>query len=84
MADNTGLRWDPDPAVRAHALLGEVAGDDWWQDELGELSAASLRGMDVGADLTRLEQKLRMYLQTHEDRHGLSECAGRPGPMLQP
>ncbi len=39
-----------------------------FEDELGELSAASLRGMDVGADLTRFEQKLRIYLRTHEDQ----------------
>jgi type I restriction enzyme R subunit len=31
-----------------------------FEDELGELSAASLRGMDVGANLTRFEQKLRI------------------------
>jgi type I restriction enzyme R subunit len=90
------------PAVRAqHDLLGELAGDDWWQDvtlpmleamrrrirslvkliektkrnivytdfedELGDLTAASLSGMDIGADLTRFEQKLRIYLRTHED-----------------
>ena len=39
-----------------------------FEDELGELSAASLRGMDIGADLTRFEQKLRIYLRTHEDQ----------------
>ncbi|MHA6779622.1 type I restriction endonuclease subunit R [Pseudonocardia saturnea] len=39
-----------------------------FEDELGELSAASLRGMEIGADLTRFEQKLRIYLRTHEDQ----------------
>ncbi|GEL19195.1 type I restriction-modification enzyme R subunit C-terminal domain-containing protein [Pseudonocardia asaccharolytica] len=39
-----------------------------FEDELGELSAASLRGMEIGADLTRFEQKLCIYLRTHEDQ----------------
>lgn len=39
-----------------------------FEDELGELSAASLRGMEIGADLSRFEQKLRIYLRTHEDQ----------------
>ena len=39
-----------------------------FEDELGELTAGSLQGMDVGADLTRFEQKLRIYLRTHEDQ----------------
>ena len=39
-----------------------------FEDELGELSAASLRGMEIGADLTRFEQKLRIYLRTHENQ----------------
>jgi type I restriction enzyme R subunit len=91
------------PAVRSQQeLLGELAGDEWWQDvtlpmletmrrrirglvklidkikrlpvytdfedELGELSAASLHGMAIGADLTRFEQKLRIYLRTHENQ----------------
>ncbi|MBV9025012.1 MAG: DEAD/DEAH box helicase family protein [Streptomycetaceae bacterium] len=37
-------------------------------DELGDLTAASLRGMDVGTDLTRFEQKIRIYLNTHQDQ----------------
>ncbi|MBW0101483.1 DEAD/DEAH box helicase family protein [Pseudonocardia sp. KRD291] len=39
-----------------------------FEDELGELSAASLRGMEIGADLSRFEQKLRIYLRTHENQ----------------
>ncbi|KAA2267000.1 DUF4145 domain-containing protein [Solihabitans fulvus] len=39
-----------------------------FEDELGELTAASLRGMETGADLTRFEQKLRIYLRTHENQ----------------
>jgi type I restriction enzyme R subunit len=39
-----------------------------FEDELGDLSAASLRGMEIGADLTRFEQKLRIYLRTHENQ----------------
>ena len=39
-----------------------------FEDELGELTAASLRGMDVGCDLTRFEQKVRIYLNTHQDQ----------------
>ncbi|GEL18920.1 DEAD/DEAH box helicase family protein [Pseudonocardia asaccharolytica] len=38
-----------------------------FEDELGEISAASLRGMAPEADLSRFEQKLRIYLRTHED-----------------
>ena len=37
-------------------------------DELGELTAASLQGMSGGADLSRFEQKLRIYLRTHENQ----------------
>ncbi len=39
-----------------------------FEDELGELAAASLRGMELGADFSRFEQKLRIYLRTHEDQ----------------
>lgn len=39
-----------------------------FEDELGELTAASLRGMEVGTDLTRFEQKIRIYLNTHQDQ----------------
>ncbi len=39
-----------------------------FEDELGELSAASLRGMEIGTDLSRFEQKLRIYLRTHENQ----------------
>jgi type I restriction enzyme R subunit len=38
-----------------------------FEDELGEVSAASLRGIAIEADLSRFEQKLRIYLRTHED-----------------
>ncbi|MEU0061751.1 DEAD/DEAH box helicase family protein [Streptomyces albidoflavus] len=38
-----------------------------FEDELGELTAASLKGMEVGTDLTRFEQKIRIYLNTHQD-----------------
>ncbi|MFE7246036.1 type I restriction-modification enzyme R subunit C-terminal domain-containing protein [Streptomyces sp. NPDC057580] len=39
-----------------------------FEDELGELSAASLRGMEIGTDRTRFEQKLRIFLRAHEDQ----------------
>ncbi|MFE2725012.1 DEAD/DEAH box helicase family protein [Kitasatospora sp. NPDC059327] len=39
-----------------------------FEDELGELTAASLNGMAVGTDLTRFEQKVRIYLNTHQDQ----------------
>jgi type I restriction enzyme R subunit len=39
-----------------------------FEDELGELAAASLRGMELGADFSRFEQKLRIYLRTHENQ----------------
>ncbi|MFF0293198.1 DEAD/DEAH box helicase family protein [Kitasatospora sp. NPDC004614] len=39
-----------------------------FEDELGELTAASLKGMSVGTDLTRFEQKVRIYLNTHRDQ----------------
>lgn len=39
-----------------------------FEDELGELSAASLSGMEISADLARFEQKLRIFLRAHEDQ----------------
>ncbi|WP_042392688.1 DEAD/DEAH box helicase family protein [Streptacidiphilus carbonis] len=38
-----------------------------FEDELGEIAAASLRGMEIGADRTRFEQKMRIFLRTHEN-----------------
>jgi type I restriction enzyme R subunit len=38
-----------------------------FEDELGELAAASLRGMEIGADKTRFEQKMRIFLRAHEN-----------------
>ncbi|MFE2353111.1 DEAD/DEAH box helicase family protein [Streptomyces parvulus] len=39
-----------------------------FEDELGELTAATLSGMEIGTDLTRFEQKIRIYLNTHQDQ----------------
>ncbi|GAA3036440.1 DEAD/DEAH box helicase family protein [Actinokineospora globicatena] len=39
-----------------------------FEDRLGDLTAASLNGMALGADLSRFEQKLRIYLRTHENQ----------------
>lgn len=39
-----------------------------FEDELGELTAATLTGMEIGTDLTRFEQKIRIYLNTHQDQ----------------
>ncbi|MDT3400186.1 DEAD/DEAH box helicase family protein [Streptomyces sp. B1866] len=39
-----------------------------FEDELGELTAASLSGMAIGTNLTRFEQKVRIYLNTHQDQ----------------
>ncbi|MGW1148504.1 type I restriction endonuclease subunit R, partial [Streptomyces sp. NPDC002454] len=38
-----------------------------FEDELGELTVAQLQGTAIGADLTRFEQKLKIYLRAHED-----------------
>ncbi|MGW1817103.1 DEAD/DEAH box helicase family protein [Streptomyces sp. NPDC002125] len=38
-----------------------------FEDELGELAVAQLQGTAIGADLTRFEQKLKIYLRAHED-----------------
>lgn len=37
-----------------------------FEDELGELTAASVRGIEIGTNLSRFEQKLRIYLRAHE------------------
>lgn len=91
------------PEVRKHAaLLGALAGDEWWQDatlpmledmrrsirglawvvdtkakrkivytdfedELGEVTEAELRGLPVGTDEQRFRQKVRNYLLRHDD-----------------
>jgi type I restriction enzyme R subunit len=39
-----------------------------FEDELGNLSAASLRGMEIGTNRSRFEQKMRIYLRTHENQ----------------
>ncbi len=39
-----------------------------FEDELGELTAATLSGMEIGTDLTRFEQKIRVYLNTPHDQ----------------
>ncbi|MFD3757488.1 DEAD/DEAH box helicase family protein [Streptomyces sp. NPDC058622] len=39
-----------------------------FEDELGDLTAASLSGMEIGTNLTRFEQKVRIYLHTHQDQ----------------
>jgi type I restriction enzyme R subunit len=41
-----------------------------FEDELGELTVAQLQGTAIGSDLTRFEQKLKIYLRAHE--HQLS------------
>ncbi|HEV7975069.1 type I restriction-modification enzyme R subunit C-terminal domain-containing protein, partial [Amycolatopsis sp.] len=38
-----------------------------FEDELGDLSAAALLNMDMTTDFTRFEQKLRIYLNAHDD-----------------
>lgn len=38
-----------------------------FEDELGELTVAQLQGTAIGTDLTRFEQKLKIYLRAHED-----------------
>ncbi len=38
-----------------------------FEDELGELTAATLSGMEIGTNLTRFEQKIRIYLNTHQN-----------------
>jgi type I restriction enzyme R subunit len=38
-----------------------------FEDELGELTVAQLQGTAIGADLTRFEQKLKIFLRAHED-----------------
>ncbi|MEV6738689.1 DEAD/DEAH box helicase family protein [Streptomyces sp. NPDC051104] len=39
-----------------------------FEDELGELTVAQLQGTAIGSDLTRFEQKLKIYLRAHEDQ----------------
>jgi type I restriction enzyme R subunit len=38
-----------------------------FEDELGELTAAELKGVDVGTNRSRFERKIRTYLRSHED-----------------
>jgi type I restriction enzyme R subunit len=38
-----------------------------FEDELGELTPAELKGIDVGTDRSRFERKVRTYLRSHED-----------------
>ncbi|WP_026313452.1 DEAD/DEAH box helicase family protein [Actinomadura flavalba] len=38
-----------------------------FQDELGELTHAELRGLEVGTDRTKFERKVRTYLRSHSD-----------------
>jgi type I restriction enzyme R subunit len=38
-----------------------------FEDELGELTVAQLQGTAIGSDLTRFEQKLKIYLRAHEN-----------------
>ncbi|WP_210634805.1 DEAD/DEAH box helicase family protein [Streptomyces sp. GESEQ-13] len=38
-----------------------------FEDELGELAVAQLQGTAIGTDLTRFEQKLKIYLRAHEN-----------------
>jgi type I restriction enzyme R subunit len=38
-----------------------------FEDELGELTPAELRGMEVGTNLSRFERKVRTYLRSHEN-----------------
>ncbi|MFG2315988.1 DEAD/DEAH box helicase family protein [Streptomyces tendae] len=44
-----------------------------FEDELGELSVAQLQGTAIGADLTRFEHKLKIYLRAHEDQLALQK-----------
>jgi type I restriction enzyme R subunit len=38
-----------------------------FQDELGELTPAELKGMDIGTNRSRFERKVRTYLRSHEN-----------------
>ncbi len=38
-----------------------------FEDELGELSHAELKGLEVGTDRTKFERKVRTYLRSHTD-----------------
>ncbi|RKT90047.1 type I restriction enzyme, R subunit [Saccharopolyspora antimicrobica] len=38
-----------------------------FEDELGELTSASLSGMNLGTDFSLFEHKIRIYLNTHQD-----------------
>jgi type I restriction enzyme R subunit len=38
-----------------------------FEDELGELTSAELKGMDVGTNRSKFERKVRTYLRSHED-----------------
>ncbi|MGO1056954.1 DEAD/DEAH box helicase family protein [Crossiella sp. CA198] len=39
-----------------------------FEDELGDLMVAQLQGTAIGANLSRFEQKLKIYLRAHEDQ----------------
>lgn len=38
-----------------------------FEDELGELTPAELKGLDVGTDRSKFERKVRNYLRSHEN-----------------
>lgn len=38
-----------------------------FQDELGDLTPAELKGMDIGTNRSRFERKIRTYLRSHEN-----------------
>ena len=46
-------------------LRGVVYTD--FEDELGELTPAELKGIDVGTNRSKFERKVRTYLRSHED-----------------
>jgi type I restriction enzyme, R subunit len=39
-----------------------------FEDELGDLNTAELRGVELGTDRSRFEKKARTYLRSHEDQ----------------
>jgi type I restriction enzyme R subunit len=44
-----------------------------FEDELGELTVAQLQGTAIGANLTRFEQKLKIFLRAHEDHRAIQK-----------
>ncbi|MFD0204664.1 MULTISPECIES: DEAD/DEAH box helicase family protein [Saccharothrix] len=44
-----------------------------FEDELGDLTVAQLQGTAIGANLTRFEQKLKIYLRAHEDQMAIQK-----------